>query len=54
MGAAWVKKIKDKYLKRAAALEILDFNDEDEGTSEVAACPVCSEGGHHPFTPGQQ
>ena len=45
MGIAWVQKTKQEFLVRAAATEILDFQDEEEDDDASApCCPECGEG----------
>ncbi|KAF5325961.1 hypothetical protein D9611_000760 [Ephemerocybe angulata] len=41
MGIAWLTRTKQQFLARAAAIEILDFSDEDD--AEAPGCPVCEE-----------
>lgn len=41
MGAAWVAEVKQRFLVRAAASELLNFGDEGDGPD--ASCPNCND-----------
>ncbi|KAJ2925510.1 hypothetical protein H1R20_g11584, partial [Candolleomyces eurysporus] len=41
MGHPWVNTIRQEFLVRAAATELLDFSDEDDASAPC--CPQCSE-----------
>jgi hypothetical protein len=41
MGHPWVNKLRQEFLVRAAATELLDFSDEDD--ADAPCCPQCSE-----------